>query len=157
MALRGRKPKSLAEKRLTGNPGKRPLRPVVPEPPVGGDGLLCPVAVRDDPRAAAYWDMYLSSTAPGHLTSVDAPLLARLCVALALADAATAQVQALGLKAPNTGLPIQSPWVAVMNRQIEIARKLAGELALPPAQRGRVWAGPPPGAVPLPTDDEWPF
>jgi phage terminase small subunit len=157
MALRGRKPKSLAEKRLTGNPGKRPLRPVVPEPPTDG-ALLCPVAVRDDPRAAAYWDLFLASTAPGHLTSVDAPLLARLCVALVLADAATAQVRTVGLlvKAPHTGLPIQSPWVAVMNRQTEIARKLAAELALPPAQRGRVWAGPPAGAVPAP-DDEWPF
>ena len=155
MALRGRKPKPLAEKRLAGNPGKRPLTPVVPEPPKGGS-LLCPVAVRDDPRAAAYWDMYLSSTAPGHLTSVDAPLLARLCVALALADAATAQVQALGLlvKAPHTGLPIQSPWVAVMNRQTEIARKLAAELALPPAQRSRAGM-----AVrdAVPPADEWGF
>jgi hypothetical protein len=34
-------------------------------------------------------------------------------------------------------LPIQSPWVAIMNRQTEIARKLAAELALPPAQRSR--------------------
>ena len=40
--------------------------------------------------------------------------------------------------APNTGLPIQSPYLAVLNRQTEIARKLACELALPPSQRGRV-------------------
>jgi hypothetical protein len=48
-------------------------------------------------------------------------------------------VQALGLlvKAPNTKLPIQSPWLSIMNRQAEIARKLAAELALPPAQRSR--------------------
>jgi hypothetical protein len=111
MALRGRKPKSLAEKRITGTLRKHPVTPVVPEPPEGG--LLCPLEVSDNPRAAAYWDMYLASTAPGHLASVDAPLLARLCLALAYADGATAQVRALGLlvKAPNTGLPIQSPWV----------------------------------------------
>jgi hypothetical protein len=48
------------------------------------------------------------------------------------------------VKAPNTGLPIQSPWVAVMNRQTEIARKLAAGLALPPAQRGRAAVAPPP-------------
>jgi hypothetical protein len=41
------------------------------------------------------------------------------------------------VKAPNTGLPIQSPWVAIMNRQTEIARKLGAELTLPPAQRNR--------------------
>jgi hypothetical protein len=50
-------------------------------------------------------------------------------------------VRALGLlvKAPDTGLPKQSPWLAIMNRQTEIARKLAAELALPPraAQQGR--------------------
>ena len=42
------------------------------------------------------------------------------------------------VKAPNTGLPIQSPYLPVLNRQTEIARKLAAELALPPAQRNRM-------------------
>ena len=148
MALRGRKPKSIAEKRLTGTLRKHPVAPAVPEPP-GGD-LLCPLEVEKNPRAAAYWGMYLVSTAPGHLAPVDAPLLARLCMALAYADEATAQVQAVGLlvKAPNTKLPIQSPWLAIMNRQTEIARKLAAELALPPAQRSRAGMAPPPGAAP---------
>jgi hypothetical protein len=143
MALRGRKPKTLAEKRLTGTLRKHPVTPVVPEPPQGD--LLCPLAVKQNPCAAAYWRMYLGGTAPGHLTSVDAPLLARLCVALAYADEANAQVQALGLlvKAPHTKLPVQSPWLSIMNRQAEIARKLAAELALPPAQRGRAAAAPP--------------
>ena len=99
--------------------------------------------------------MYLVSTAPGHLAPLDAPLLGRLCLALAYADEATAQVQAVGLlvKAPNTKLPIQSPWLAIMNRQTEIARKLAAELALPPAQRSRAGMTAPRNAA-LP-DDEW--
>src|SRR3954468_12435943 len=69
-----------------------------------------------------------------------APLLARLCVALAYADEANEKLDATGLlvKAPNTGFPIQSPYLAVLNKQAEIARKLAAELALPPAQRDRV-------------------
>ncbi len=66
------------------------------------------------------------------------------------------QVRALGLlvKTPRTKLPIQSPWVAVMNRQTEFARKLAAELALPPAQRSRAGM-----AVrdAVPHDDEWGF
>ena len=55
------------------------------------------------------------------------------------APLADRNVRALGLlvKAPNTGLPIQSPWLAVMNRQTEIARKLAAELAPRLAQRNR--------------------
>ncbi len=54
---------------------------------------------------------------------MDAPLLARLCMALARTDKATAPVQAVGLlvKAPDTKLAIRSPWVAIVNRQTEIA------------------------------------
>ncbi len=65
-------------------------------------------------------------------------------------------VRALGLlvRAPNTGLPIQSLWVAIMNRQTEIARKLAAELALPPAQRSRAGLAALPRSGALP-DDEW--
>jgi hypothetical protein len=53
---------------------------------------------------------------------------------------ANEKLEDLGLliKAPNTGLPLQSPYLPVLNRQTEIARKLAAELALPPAQRNRV-------------------
>jgi hypothetical protein len=59
------------------------------------------------------------------------------------------------VKAPNTGLPIQSPWVAIMNRQTEIARKLGAELTLPPAQRNRAaLARPPDVAARI---DEWGF
>ena len=83
---------------------------------------------------------------------------ARHRMALAHADEATAQVQAVGLlvKAPHTKLLIQSPWVAIMNRQAEIARKLAPELALLPARRSLAGVAPPPrdGALP---GDEWPF
>ena len=81
--------------------------------------------------------------------------MARLCHVLAHASEATAQVQAVGLlvKVPHTKLPIQSPWVAIMNRQTEIARKLAAELALPPAQRSRAGMTAPRSAA-LP-EDEW--
>jgi phage terminase small subunit len=86
---------------------------------------------------------------------VDATRLARLCLALVSSDKAAAQVQAVGLlvKARNAKLPIQSRWVAIMNRQTEIARKLASELALPPAQRSRAGMTAPRSAA-LP-DDEW--
>ena len=45
--------------------------------------------------------------------------------------------------------------MAVVNRQTEIARKLAAELALPPAQRSRVGLAPPRDAVRA--DDGWNF
>ena len=39
---------------------------------------------------------------------------------------------------PPTGPIIQSPWMPIVNRQTELARKLAADLALPPAERNRV-------------------
>jgi phage terminase small subunit len=83
--------------------------------------------------------------------------LARLCLAQTHADEAIAQVQATGLlvKASHTKLPVQSPWVAIMNQQTEIARKLAVELALPPAQRSRAGLAPP--RDPVRADDGWSF
>src|SRR3954453_1606239 len=138
MATRGRKPKSVAEKMLAGNPGKRSLQTLIGAPQAGD--MLCPRSVEGNARAKGYWDMYLANAAPGHLTPMDGPLLARLCVALAYADEANEEMDAPGMlgKAPHPGLPIQSPYLPVLNRQTEIARKLAAELALPPAQRDRV-------------------
>lgn len=102
--------------------------------------MLCPAVVQRSERARDYWDMFLANAAPGHLTPIDAPLLARLVMALTYADEANEKIEATGMlvKAPNTGLPIQSPYMAVLNRQTDIARKLASELALAPAQRNRV-------------------
>jgi phage terminase small subunit len=102
--------------------------------------MLCPQAVARNERALGYWTMFLSNAAPGHLTPIDAPLLGRLCMSLAYADEANEKIEISGMmvKAPNTGLPIQSPYLAVMNRQTELARKLSAELALPPAQRNRM-------------------
>jgi hypothetical protein len=147
MAQRGRKPKPVAAKIAAGNPGKRPLTTLVPAPAAGV--MLCPTVVQRNPRARAYWEMYLANAAPGHLSPIDAPLLARLCVALAYADEANEKLEELGLliRAPNTGLPLQSPYLPVLNRQTEIARKLAAELALPPAQRNRVGPYEPDGAA----------
>ena len=67
-------------------------------------------------------------------------------------DEAAELMEASGMlvKAPNTGTPIQSPYLAIVNRQTEIARKLASELSLSPVERSRL--GEPP---PDPADDEW--
>ena len=151
MAQRGRKPKPVALKIAAGNPGKRALSTLAPAPAPGD--MLCPESVQRNERALAYWTMFLANAAPGHLSPIDAPLLARLCTALAYADEANAKIEELGLlvKAPS-GLPIQSPYLPVLNRQTEIARKLAAELALPPAQRNRVGPYGPEQGGPSPWD-----
>jgi hypothetical protein len=137
VAVRGNRPKPVADKRIRGNPGNRALTTIVPAP--RGGAIICPVHVAANQTAQAYWDMYLANAAPGHLAPMDAPLLARLCMSLARVDEAERLMGAnMLVKAPNTGLPIQSPYLAIINRQTEIARKLASELALPPAQRNRL-------------------
>jgi Phage terminase, small subunit len=137
VAVRGNRPKPVADKRIRGNPGNRALTTIVPAPK--GGAIICPVHVAANETAKAYWDMYLGNAAPGHLAPMDAPLLARLCMSLARVDEAERLMGAnMLVKAPNTGLPIQSPYLAIINRQTEIARKLASELALPPAQRNRL-------------------
>lgn len=148
MAVRGRKPTTIAERRITGRMAGRSLSTAVPPPPDGA--MVCPDTVMADARARAYWDHTLASVAPGHLAPVDSPLLARYCMALARADEAEIAMAATGMviPAPNTGLLIQSPWLAIINRQAEMARKLAAELCLPPAQRNRVGIHQPAAADP---------
>lgn len=146
MAKPGSKPRSIAEKKVRGNPGRRPLTPIVPAPPAGV--MMCPLQVSGNPRANAYWNNYLNNAAPGHLAPIDGPMLAMLCMALARKDEAEAamdgkmlvQLRAPGQKKddPPRGAIIQSPWLPIINRQTELARRLASDLALPPAERNRI-------------------
>jgi hypothetical protein len=53
-------------------------------------------------------------------------------------EAETAMGSNILVKMPNSPTPQQSPLLGIINRQTEIARKLASELALPPAQRNRL-------------------
>jgi hypothetical protein len=42
------------------------------------------------------------------------------------------------VRAPQTGVPVQSPWLAIINRQTVLAERLSAALALPPAERNRL-------------------
>lgn len=144
MALRGRKPKSVQQKMLTGNPDRRPLS-LAHQPPQEG-ALTCPAYLTGNESAMRHWNLFLQNCAPNHLSPIDAPLLARLCQALAWAEEAASRMGSSGVlvKAPNGGLPLQSPFMAIVNRQTEIARKLTSELALSPAERNRICHWPVP-------------
>jgi phage terminase small subunit len=128
---------------------------VVPEPLRGA--FTCPKSVSNNPRALHYWNHTLANVHPDHLAPIDGPLLARYCLALAFADEATERLQETSMlvKAPNTGLPIQSPYLPVINRQTDIARKLAAELALPPAARSRTKSGDGGAALPAARESEF--
>jgi P27 family predicted phage terminase small subunit len=42
------------------------------------------------------------------------------------------------VKAPNTGVPMQSPYLAIANKQAQIMTKAATEMGFTPASRSRV-------------------
>jgi len=73
------------------------------------------------------------------LTNLDRAALAAYCGAYALWAEATAQIQKYGsmIKSP-TGFPIQSPYLAIVNRQAEIMMRIASEFGFTPASRSRI-------------------
>ena len=73
------------------------------------------------------------------LTNLDRAALAAYCGAYALWAEATEAIQKYGvmIKSPQ-GFPIQSPYLAVANRQSEIMMRIASEFGLTPASRSRI-------------------
>lgn len=138
--MRGRKPKPTRLKALTGNPGKRPLNPAELNPaPAVPD---CPVAL--GPVAREEWDRLVRElTALRLLTNLDRAALAAYCGAYALWAEAMEAIQKYGtmIKSPS-GYPVQSPYIAVANRQAEIMMRIASEFGFTPASRSRVSTAP---------------
>ena len=83
------------------------------------------------------------------ITALDRGALATYCGAFALWAEAMEQIQKFGtiMKSP-TGYPIQSPYLAIANRQAEIMMRVASEFGFTPASRSRISA-PPPDQLPL--------
>jgi P27 family predicted phage terminase small subunit len=138
--MRGRRPKPTRLKMLTGNPGKRPLNDDEPRP----DANIpeCPPEL--GPVAQQEWYRLVGELAALRmLTNLDRAALAAYCGAYALWAEATAQIQKYGamIKSP-TGFPIQSPYLAIANRQAEIMMRIASEFGFTPASRSRISAPP---------------
>jgi P27 family predicted phage terminase small subunit len=134
--MRGRRPKPTRLKVLTGNPGKRPLNedephpePAVPE---------CPPELGEAARRE--WDRLVHELAALRLlTNLDRAALAAYCAAYGLWADAIENINKYGtmVKSP-TGYPIQSPYVAIANRQAEIMMRIASEFGFTPASRSRI-------------------
>ncbi len=76
----------------------------------------------------------------GTLGPENADALEMLCVQYARWKMAEAQVSKLGpiIRAPKTGVPMHNPYLPVANAAADRYLKLAAELGLTPAMRGRV-------------------
>jgi P27 family predicted phage terminase small subunit len=121
---------------LTGNPGKRPLNDTEPNPaPAVPD---CPPEL--GPVAHREWDRLVGELAALRLlTNLDRAALAAYCGAYALWAESMEAIQKFGtmVKSPS-GYPIQSPYVAIANRQAEIMMRIASEFGFTPASRSRI-------------------
>jgi P27 family predicted phage terminase small subunit len=139
--MRGRKPKPVRVKILTGNPGKHPLNLDEPRPePAIPD---CPPEL--SPAAQREWQRLVGELGKLRvLTNLDRAALAAYCGAYALWAEATEAIQKFGVmvKSP-TGFPIQSPYLSIANRQAEIMMRIASEFGFTPASRGRISAPKP--------------
>jgi len=162
--LSGRKPKPSALKKLHGQ--NRPSRRK--EEPKPRKGRLRPSPGIDAIKyAREYWDHYLRYAPLDMLKPVDGPLLERMCVALGRAREGDEHIARMGLivRAPTkvltdrsgnkTEIPggwMQNPFLPIVNRATDIARKLAAELGLPVTARARINA--PDAPVPTTNEDD---
>jgi P27 family predicted phage terminase small subunit len=134
--MRGRRPTPTRMKVLTGNPGKRALNKSEPRP----DPVVpaCPPEL--GPGAQREWNRLVGDLSKLNLiTSLDRAALATYCGAYALWAEATEAIQKFGtmVKSPN-GFPMQSPYIAIANRQAEIMMRIASEFGFTPASRSRI-------------------
>ena len=145
----GRKPTPTLLKLIQGNPGKRPLkleefRPEVQIPKM-------PAHVRENAHARKEWQRITRELAQyGLISHVDRAALvfyvvnwARHCEAEEMIDKAAQASGGSGLfvKTPN-GYPVQSPWLAVSNKAMELCRVFLSEFGMTPAARSRVQPSP---------------
>nr|WP_082049427.1 phage terminase small subunit P27 family [Sphingomonas melonis] len=90
-------------------------------------------------RQSKIWAHALEHSPAGLLKSIDSAILASWCVAQALHEKAVEMINLTPavIKSPN-GTPIQSPWLAILNKQTLIMRSLVSELGFSPAARARI-------------------
>ena len=100
----------------------------------------CPAVL--GPVARQEWDRLATDLGKLKLlTPLDRAALGAYCGAYALWAEATEAIYKFGamVKSPN-GFPIQSPYVALANRQAEIMIRIASEFGFTPASRSRISA-----------------
>ena len=130
----GRKPAPTRRKVLT---GKRALNADEPRPePSIPD---CPGHLNEIARGE--WNRQAAELAPPRvLTALDRTALATYCNAYGPRVEATNKYRVM-VKSPR-GFPMQSPCVALANRQAEIMMRVAGEFGFTTASRSRIRVEP---------------
>jgi P27 family predicted phage terminase small subunit len=130
---------------IRGNPGKRKINKNEPKPV----GDLKDAPAHFDEELREVWDYAIENSPPGLLKKVDSAVLETWVTAHVLHRKAVAEVRKFGMlmKAPNTGAPIQSPWLPVVNKQALIMLRAVDHLGFSPASRTRIALGDVPSAT----------
>jgi P27 family predicted phage terminase small subunit len=141
--MAGRKPLPSVIKKTKGT--LRPHRVNHREPQPDGDLVEPPAYMSEGAKAAWY---YAIESAPAHLLKrLDMSVLEVWACAADLYRKAQAGLAKTGLliKAPNSGVPIQSPYLSIANKQAQIMTKAGAEMGFTPASRSRVTMPADPG------------
>lgn len=133
--IRGRKPKPTALKLVGGNAGKRALNKNEPKPT--GNLYDPPEWLTDQQREG--WQYAIESAPFGLLKRLDRSTLVAWVIAEDLHRQAVERLNggAMLIKTPN-GMPVQSPYLSIVNKQAMIMMKAASEMGFTPASRSRV-------------------
>ena len=134
--MAGRKPLPTAIKKLKGTLQKCRTNPREPQPQ--GDLVEPPEYMEDGAKNA--WRYAIGSAPPHLLRRLDMSVLEVWSCAADLYRKAQVGLIKTGLlmKAPNTGVPMQSPYLAIANKQAQIMTKAAIEMGFTPASRSRI-------------------
>jgi P27 family predicted phage terminase small subunit len=142
--MQGRKPKPTKLKIVAGNPGHRPLNKDEPEPVA----YLASAPEWFDELQAQYWNDAIASAPAGLLGTMDRELLVVwVCASVMHRRAMVAQTEIdEGKAAPMLtktpgGMPVQSPYVGIINRQAAVMLKAASEMGFTPSSRTRIKVG----------------
>ena len=131
--MAGRKPLPTTVKQIKGTLQK--CRTNLREPKPQGDLVEPPEYMSEGAKSA--WRYALECAPPHLLKKLDMSVLEVWACAADLYRKAQAGISKTGLlvKAPNTGVPMQSPYLAIANKQAQIMTKAATEMGFTPASR----------------------
>lgn len=88
------------------------------------------------------WQNFAKHAVPGQLEPADAELMRLLVVHASLAREYELKLRSTGplIKTPN-GMPVQSPYLSMVNKQTSLVHKLLTSLAFTPTERARLGVG----------------
>jgi P27 family predicted phage terminase small subunit len=136
MAKQGRRAKPTHLKLIDGNPGKRPINE---DEPIVAEGIGDPPTWLNIEQQDA-WKFAVAHAPAGMLTALDRSALTIWVGAESMHRKALEAVNRYGLvtKSKNQGVPLQNPYLPIVNAQAKLMLSASAELGFSPSARSRV-------------------